>query len=164
MPFRQQSGVITLVVTLVLLLLVTLVVSSDFRISTDNLRAVGNTQARQEALAVAQHVLAGVARESAAIDNFHREREHAMDLNLDETADYRVLVAKPRCVRAIPLAANSANSASLPGFPRTGMWQTLWEITATASEPGGGAAVRAVQALRYPMADAAKEKFCPGQL
>ena len=50
----SQRGVITIFISMLMLILITVLVVTAYSLSTTNLRAVGNVQVREEALAAAQ--------------------------------------------------------------------------------------------------------------
>ena len=52
-----QRGVITIFISMMMLLLITVMVVTAYSLSTTNLRAVGNVQARDEAIASANYVI-----------------------------------------------------------------------------------------------------------
>ena len=54
---KNQSGVITIFISMIMLLLITLLITTAFTLSTTNLRAVGNIQARAEAISAAEKVI-----------------------------------------------------------------------------------------------------------
>ena len=53
----KERGAVTVFVTIVMLLLITVLVLGAFAISTSNMRAVGNVQVREEAIAAANLVI-----------------------------------------------------------------------------------------------------------
>ena len=54
---QRQHGIVTIFVSMILLLLITLMVITAYSLSTTNLRAVGNVQARDEAIAAANSII-----------------------------------------------------------------------------------------------------------
>ena len=56
-PSARQRGAVTLFLSLLMLLLITVLVTTAFTMSTTGLRSVGNMQARNEAIAAAQLVI-----------------------------------------------------------------------------------------------------------
>ncbi len=96
----------TLLVTLILLTAITFLALSAFNAGTTNLRAVGNTEARQEARAAAQAAIDEtigsalftvdpVAVAAAPVD---------VDIDGDGSVDFQpVLTPAPACTRVIPI-------------------------------------------------------------
>ncbi len=132
---RQQGA--TLVVGLIMLTLITVMVTSNFTLSTSNLRAVGNAQFRSEALAAAngaiEHVLSSPFTEAPVAEAIN------VDLNSDGNTDYQVQLATPQCIGATEIAAAETplSSASLGTAFSTppSRYETIWDLDATVSDP-----------------------------
>jgi len=155
---RLQRGAVTIFVSMILLVLITLLVITAYSLSTTNLRAVGNVQAREEAVAAANAVI-----ESTISLNFWQITTAAMndvDLNADGVTDYIVDLAIPRCVRATQVASTSSASVTLPGMSASSAWNTIWELDATATEATTGTRVRVLQGVRRILSTALKEALC----
>lgn len=139
---RRQRGV-TLVIGLIMLVLLTLVVTTAFTLSSTNLKAVGNMQLRDEAVAAAN-----VAVERLVSTNFTSApaaTTYDVDIDQDGTNDYRVNVSKPVCVKAIGLTVLPATdpdavkcTVGSGGVPIC--YETVWDITATVDPATGAAA------------------------
>lgn len=146
-PLHRQRGV-TLVIGLIMLVLITLVVTSAFMLSTTNLKAVGNMQFREEAIAAAN-----VAVERVAGTDFTlapAASSHDVDIDQDGNADYTVNVAVPVCVKALGITSLPATDADATicavgsgGTPVC--YETIWELTSTVS-PSGFAALTGARA------------------
>ncbi|HKK23235.1 MAG TPA: hypothetical protein VJ947_06070 [Pseudohaliea sp.] len=161
---RHQRGVITILVSLLLMVLVSGVVLTAFRMSTTSLRAVGNMQSRDGAIAAAQEKIESSIQGGlfASDPNAARVFAEPFDINGDGTGDYLVDFARPICVRAAPGAGFSASSVLLPGVSVSGTWNTVWELRATAREPATNAEVTVVHAVRVLLDDATRQTNCPG--
>ena len=158
---RRQNGVITIFISMMMLLLITLLIVTAFTLSTTNLRAVGNLQTRQEALAAAEKIIEEVLLEDAAKPAFQNARlPRGVDVNRDGIDEYTVEIAVPICVRATRANAVTSSSVTLPGFSAGDAWNTVWEISATATELSSGARVNVVQGIRYLMTEVEKDKVC----
>jgi len=111
---RNQRGV-TLVIGLIMLVLLTLIVTTAFSLSTTNLRSVGNMQIRDEAIAAANlaiemEVGSPFTNAPAAVN------DRPVDIDNDGTTDYLVDIAQPQCIRAYQAIIDSASSETLPGM------------------------------------------------
>ncbi|WP_370599952.1 hypothetical protein [Pseudomonas nitroreducens] len=153
---QMQRGA-TLVVTLVMLLMLMLMVGSAYTLSGSNLKAVGNMQFRNEAVASAnigiQRVLA------SAFTTAPKQENLEVDLNNDGTRDYLVQMAVPVCMSARP----SGNS-SLCGQQTKGMcsqdWNTVWALNATVIDDLSGASVKVRSGVRVQLTDTQKRAVC----
>ena len=157
---HRQRGIVTIFVSMILLLLITLMVVTAYSLSTTNLRAVGNVQARDEAIAAANAII-----ERTISVNFWEitqasDPSEEVDLNGDGVTDYLVDLAKPRCVRVFPLNRTTSASVTLPGMSATSAWNTIWELDATASEATTGARVRVIQGVRKILKTSLKDALC----
>lgn len=153
---RGQRGA-TLVVGLIMLLLFTLLVSGAFTLSTVNLQAVSNMQAREEALAAANSAI-----EVALSNNFTSApaaTSSNVDINNDGSADYLVSIAKPECIRATIAQATAASSVKL-GQISSGTWNTVWSLDATVTDDATGAEVHVRSGVRVLLSDAQKGVVC----
>ena len=135
-------------------------VVTAYSLSTMNLRAVGNVQAREEAIAAANAII-----ERTISVNFWEITEASdppeeVDINGDGVTDYLVDLAKPRCVRVFPIARTTSASVTLPGMSASSAWNTVWELDATASEATTGARVRVIQGVRTILKTSLKDALC----
>ena len=154
----KQCGAVTIFISMILLFLITVLVLTAYAISTVNLRAVGNVQVREEALAAANMMIENTIR-----NNFWTwtTRDDWVDLNLDTVDDYFVELQTPLCIRATQASGSTSSSVSLPGMTSVDSWQTVWELDVTATETATGANVRVVQGVRLLLSTALKDTYCP---
>ena len=132
---NKQSG-ITLFMGMIMLVLITLMVTSAFMLSNTNLRAVGNMQAKDEAIAAAN-----VAIEEMLNSDFTgapSAEDIDVDINNDGTADYLVAVAKPVCISAAIDNEGEKSSVSLPNITKPS-WNTVWDFEAVVNDTKTGA-------------------------
>jgi Tfp pilus assembly protein PilX len=155
---RAQSGVVTIFVSMVLLVLITLLVITAHSLSTTNLRAVGNVQAREEAIAAANDII----ERTIALDfwTITTASTDFVDINADGVDDYRVDLAIPRCVRATQIAGTAHASVTLPGMSAIDAWNTTWELEATVSEASTGARAQVLQGVRTILRTSLKDALC----
>ena len=143
---RAQNGA-TLVVGLIMLVLLTLVVTTAFMMSSGNLKAVGNMQFRDEAIAAAN-----VAIEEIIGTNFTAAPAAAnvdVDLDRDGAVDYTVNVTVPQCIQAVPVAADvSGLSGVTSGVPTSTDFNTVWDVEAQVNSVATGAVVTIRQGIR----------------
>ena len=179
---RGQEG-ITLFVALIMLVMITLLVVSAFRVSNTNLKIVASMQGQQEAMGAAQAAIEQVlsspvfAEEPALIA--------ATPITVDITGaggnfQYSVTMADttvspqviPRCVRARPVSPtelnpNSVNDRPCIGSARQGAGMmasfcsnTIWEIPATATDSVTGATTLVRQGVSLRVAATDALSFC----
>jgi len=159
---KSQQGMV-LVVGLIMLLLLTLMVSTAFSLSSANLNGVGNQQWRSEALAASDVALEQVipslkpplsgAYLAPAISN-----DFGVDINNDGVNDYFADVT-PTCVRATLAGAAAPSSLSLPGMSNL-TWNTVWDLDASVQDAVTGASVRVRTGVRVLLSDAQKLSVC----
>lgn len=155
---RAQRGA-TLVVGLIMLVLITLVVTSAFLLSTGNLRAVGNMQFRNEAIAAANRAIELKIGSDFAVPT--AEVGLPVDLTGDNQPDYYVDIAKPTCIRASVASPTAASSLSLGSAMSTSSnWNTIWDIDAVVNDAATGAAIRIRQGVRVLLTQAQKDAAC----
>lgn len=155
---QRQHGA-TLVVGLIMLVLVTLMVVTAFTLSRSNLKAVGNMQFRNEALAAANKAI-----EQVVSSNFTAATAAEVinvDMNNDGTTDYVVTVAIPTCVRATKAGKAILSSLSLgAGMSAASNWNTVWNLDATVTDATTGATVRTHAGIRALRSQAQKDVEC----
>lgn len=149
---RSQRGA-TLIVGLIMLVLITLVVSTAFMLSTTNLKSVGNMQYREEALAAANAAIEQVISSDAIFFNPASQTI--------AVGDYSVAVDAPVCLYATPVATNSSNDANpnlhnegstgvaVNGIP--GFLDTYWDIAATVDDAMSGTRVETHQGVKITL-------------
>ncbi len=158
--YGRQNGA-TLIVGLIMLLLFTLVIASAFTLSSTNLKAVGNMQAREESLAAANVAISRVA-ESPFTDAPGPESIN-VDINGDAVTDYTVAIATPVCTQAIevPVTVTGLESGVRSGIVTPpSQWNTLWDITATVTDPVSGASVKVRTGVRVLLTQIQKNAVC----
>jgi type II secretory pathway pseudopilin PulG len=149
----------TLVVSLIMLTLVTILVVAATFLSISNVRAVGNMQFRDEAVAAANVAIED--RVSAAFDTVPVTTTTPVDINDDGNADFSVDVT-PTCLRANIASSAPPSSLSLPAsMTASPTWNTLWDIDARSTDAATGAAVRVHSGVRVLLQDAEKSVSCP---
>lgn len=159
LPVRQR-GAITLFLSMLMLLLITVLVTTAFTMSTTGLRSVGNMQVREEAIAAAQALI-----EQELGGPFYTTpmalQDQGVDIDNDGTDDYTVDLLAPVCVRAVQAATPATSSVTLPGMSAATAWTTTWEFEAQVSDSRSGAYVAMVQAVRVLLSQAQKDVSCP---
>lgn len=157
-PSNAQRGA-TLVVGLIMLALITVMVATAFTLSTTNLKAVGNMQFRNEALAAANKAIEQVLSSPFTLSPTAESID--VDINRDGSIDYTVAIATPTCVRATPAGTTTKSSISLgQSMSMVTDWNTVWELDATVTDPKSGASVRTRSGVRVVRSDSQKKKEC----
>lgn len=146
--FSKQTGA-TLVVGLIMLVAITLLMISAFSLSGGNLKAVGNMQFRNEAIAAANIVIEQTINLNfAALDSADYPAVVDVDIDQDDTADYVVTIKMPLCLKAIPAPVNLGSLSGVnSNVTNSSDYLTLWEIEATAQNQATGASVVAKQGI-----------------
>lgn len=152
MDTRKSQQGMTLFVSLILLVMVTLLAVSSFRVSNTNLKIVSSMQGRNEAISAAQTAIEQVISSSNFTTNptAVQNTPIPVDINGNGTADYTVtFTPAPRCMRSrlTPTTALSiTNPQDVGCFGSVQMGgvgevatsncaDTLWEIVATTQDP-----------------------------
>ncbi len=150
-PARSRERGAVLFIGLIMLIVMTLLAVSGIRMSTSNLKVVGNMQVQTEAITAAQQ---GIDNVMASADNFYTPAagNYLVDVNNDGKADYSVAVLAPSCLRMIPVEGYSAEFA--PFAPK----DTYWNIQSTATDASTGVSVTVNQGVRVRLSSAAT---CP---
>lgn len=174
---RQSQRGITLVIGLIMLVLITLVVTTAFSLSTTNLRSVGNMQVREEAISAANSAIADLVADISSanppsdIAGDARLADKTIDIDNDGTADYTVEFLNPsldpdddpilNCVRASQAINESLSSVTLPStLSSSAYWNSIWEIIAEVTDDRSGAKVRVREGLRVLLTQAQKDDLC----
>lgn len=159
---RAQRGA-TLIVGLIMLVLITLMVTAAFMISTGNLKAVGNMQFRNEAIAAANAASEEVL--NSLLTGGSTVAPPAQDLWIDlhnGNPKYLVQISPPNCVRASVAAPGYSSSLSLGNVMTTqSAWNTIWDVQADVNDTNTGATVRVRQGVRVLLTLAQKNAVCP---
>lgn len=153
----RQRGMV-LVIGLIMLLLMTLMVSTAFTLSSVNLESVGNVQWRNNAEAAANIALEQVT--SSAFTTAPQAQQISVDLNRDGTAEYTANVATPVCAKASLASSAAPSSVTLAGMSNA-TWNTIWNLEATVNDALTGASVRVRSGVRILLSDARKNLVCP---
>ena len=158
----RQVGAITIFSALTMLLLITAIVVSAFRMSTVNLRAVGNVQARDQAIAAAKVELEKIVG-SPFTENPTAAANAAIgvDINNDAVNDITVAVDEPICERALRALSTASSSVTLVGFTPGQAYNTTWLLRATATEATTGANVAVIHRVRVLLNEVDKNAVCP---
>jgi len=147
-PSKENGA--TLLVSLIMLILLTLFALTSFKLSTGNLKVVGNMQQRNQAESAAQGVIEQVISSSTFTLSPTATTTSSIDINGDGVPDVTVAVT-PTCVSAqvIPVASldftKQADQNCLLGasqdFGQVGgasndsmCANTLWDIQAVATD------------------------------
>ena len=159
----SQNGA-TLIVGLIMLVLITLLVTSAFTLSTSGLKSVGNMQSRDEAIAAGnkaiEQVVSSPFTASPAGDTI------IIDLNNDGITDYVVTLNKPICVSVaeIPgttVAPSSISLGSAFSTSTSNLFETVWDLDASVTDPNGsGATVRVHQGVRVLLSQTQVTAVC----
>ena len=154
----QQRGA-TLIVGIIVLMLITMIVISAFKISQSHTQAVSNTQFKDEALAAANLVLEDVislpdVQTMVGTDGTVPVRN--VDINRDGVNDLQIALQPPRCIRAEPGGASAEDKLSgvESGVENTSMTYVLWEIQADVTDTATGASVSVLQGFRQQVGTA----------
>lgn len=156
--FQKQQGA-ALVVGLILLVLITLLVTSAFNLSTGNLKAVGNMQTRDEAISAANVAIERLISTDAV---FFTPAASTVSV-----PPYTVSVAAPVCMSSVEIkdytsADPNANvlmesgsgvggGGGAGGGTATGFKVTYWDITATVSDATTGAQAEVHQGVKITL-------------
>lgn len=155
---RAQRGA-TLFIGLIMVVLITLIVSNAFTLSSSNLQAVTNMQMRAQATAAANRAI-----EQLITDTTFKAAPVArtvdVDINNDGTNDYSVVIAAPVCMRSVK-ATNEINDLLLKDALPASAWNTEWDIDATVTDAISGALVRVRQGIRVRMTNVERVTACP---
>jgi len=161
-PSHAQRGA-TLVVGLIMLVLITLMVTTAFTLSSTNLKSVGNMQLRNEAVAAGNMAIEKVIGSPFAAAP--SAEEILVDINNDGINDYAVSIATPVCVGASVAAPPVLSSVTLPTMSTSYTWNTVWDIdaavTPTSDNPGAsGTSVHVRSGVRVLLSQADKDAVC----
>jgi len=143
---KAQRGA-TLVVGLIMLVLLTLVMTSAYMLSSGNLKAVGNMQFRDEAIAATNAAIEQII--SSDFTTLPVSSTILVDIDQDGTDDYSVAVQTPVCIQAVPISGGVANlSGVTSGVPSSTDYNSVWDVEARVNSTTTGAAVIIRQGVR----------------
>lgn len=154
---QAQQGA-TLIVALIMLTLITLLVINAFTLSSSNLKAVGNMQAREESIAAANQAVELVV--SSAFTNAPVAQEVNVDINKDGTTDYTVAIATPTCIKATEVPNPVRCDENLKALCADNNWNTDWDLRATVGDAASGASVVVHQGVRVRLTNSQKNAVC----
>lgn len=149
-PKSQQGA--TLIVGLIVLVLITLMVTSAFTLSTGNLKAVGNMQVREEAIAAANVAIERTIGSDAIF--------LAPAATTVSVPPYNVTIAAPVCVASVEIksgtSADTNPNVLIEGGPAasgsaTGYKITYWDIRATVDDTTTGAKAEVHQGIKITL-------------
>lgn len=147
---RQQGA--TLVVGLILLVIITLMVTTAFTLSSGNLKAVGNMQVRDEATAAANVAIERIISTDSIFFN--------PVASTTSVGPYTVTVAAPVCTGEVEIKAGSSADPNanmlVEGSPAgsgsaSGYKVTYWDITATVDDSTTGARAEVHQGVKITL-------------
>ena len=158
---RERGSV--LIVGLVMLTFITVLVTNAFVQSTTNLKAVGNMQFRNEAIAAANKALEQVIDTPFAAAP--SADEVLVDINNDGTMDYTVAVDPPTCIRADEFVVSGAAPSSITlgaAFAVAGstFYQTVWDLNAAVEDEITGSSVQVRQGVRVLLTQVEYNAVC----
>jgi hypothetical protein len=136
----------TLFVAMIILVMITLLVTSAFKVSNTNLKIVSGMQGRQESIAASQAAIEQTISSAFFTQNpaIVAANPIDVDINNDGTQDYTVTMTAPRCLRTAPVVLSNpptqvqldcAGSSRFPAAT-TPTWcsNTVWEVSATTTD------------------------------
>lgn len=160
MPISRhaQRGV-TLIVGLIMLMLITVLVTTAFTLSNTSLKAVGNMQAKDEAIAAAnvavEQLLSSAFTAAPAAETIN------VDINNDGNNDYVVSIARPVCIRASIDTAGAVSSVTLgTAMSAESSWNTMWDIEAVVNNANTGAKTTVNAGVRVLLTRTEKNTVC----
>ena len=161
--YRAERGV-TLILGLVMLVLISLLVLNAFKLSSSNLRSVGNVQSRDEALAAATQAMESLLGSPAAFATAPATYNYTVNMNADNVRpnSYEVVIKTSPCLRA--LVASSALPSEIEmgaALLEAGTWNADFDLTATVGNGVSGAAVELHQGVRVLLSQLQKDAACP---
>jgi len=171
-----------LLIGMIMLLLITLVVTAAFNLSNANLKAVGNLQARNEAVAAGNRAIEEVATsllvpgsDGSPTLAAPQQTVSMVDIDNDGVTDYIVTVAPPVCVRATKALDTGGGGTTGPGGITGGasssgsglstlpdQYNSVWDISTTVTDARNtnGATTAVRQGVRALLNKAQFEAFC----
>jgi len=146
-PISGQRGAV-LVVALIMLVVITMLVAGAFSMSSVSLRAAGNMQARDEAIAAGNQAIEQVVNTNFTANPV--PQGFNIDINNDGTADYQVNFAAPACISGEQLfqVVPPLSSRRLRLQAPAPFFRTIWELVGTVTDlSGGGVSMRVHQGV-----------------
>jgi Tfp pilus assembly protein PilV len=161
---HRQRGA-TLIVGLIMLVLITVMVTSAFTLSTTNLQSVGNMQFRDQAIAAANKAIEQVL--SSPFTTAPVAQVIDVDLDNDDRIDYHVALDAPTCIGDSEIVITGAAPSSVTlgsSFAVAGstFYQTIWDLSARVTDDTvSGAAVQVREGVRVLLTQAQYTAVCP---
>jgi Tfp pilus assembly protein PilX len=161
LSLARREGGATLIVGLILLALLTLIVINSFKLASSNLRATGNLQFRDEALAAAGNAIEQAIAATTNWSSPPPALTFQIDIDRDGTDDYTVALAAPVCIRAQKAFATAPSDVELePSIVAGSNWDTEWDYDATVTSATTGSVVRVHQGVRVLLSAQDKTASC----
>lgn len=172
LPSRQRGMV--LILSLIMLVVLTLLAISAIRLSTVNLRAVANSQARSEAMSAAQRTIDLIL--SSNFTNNIAGTQQVLTVT-EGGKNYTVSVARPCLVTLTPIKnvdldlsiTEDRKCIDTVSNPYSACAQTTWQLQANASSGWFGANVTLTQGTGIKMDNSTATVYandpsyrCPG--
>lgn len=160
---HTQKGA-TLAVGLIMLVLITVLVTNAFNLSTTSLVAVGNMQFRDEAIAGANKAIEQVL--SSPFTDSPAGQAIDVDIDNDDRPDYEVVFSAPTCISDTEIVISGAAPSSVTlgsSFAVAGstFHQTLWDLSASVTDAeGSGASVQVHQGVRVLLTQTQYDAVC----
>lgn len=146
-PFPRQRGAV-LVVALIMLVVITMLVVGAFSMSSVSLKAAGNMQARDEAVAAGNQAIEQVINTNFTANP--QPQGFNIDIDNDGNPDYQVNFATPVCLSAVQLSlvAPPLSSRKLRMQPLAPFYRSVWELVGTVTDfASGGISMRVHQGV-----------------
>jgi Tfp pilus assembly protein PilX len=137
---HKQCGVV-LVVSLIMLVILTLLVVASVKLSTTNLKIVGNEQALRAMEAAAQQAI------ETTVQNINFSAPVVttpVAVNAGTTNAASVVIAVPECQGSVSVPGNSIGIGTLAG----GVQTTYWDVQANVTDGATGATVEIHQGIK----------------
>jgi hypothetical protein len=161
---RHHKG-ITLIVGLIMLVLITLMVTMAFTLSTTNLKSVGNMQFRNESIAAGNKAVEQMVGTyfGSGMSSVPPAQTITFDINNDGASDYSAAVAAPVCLQSTKMPATSTIPCD-PLYPLlcpSSNYNTLWDIDVVVNDSVSGSAVHMHQGVRKVLTQLQCNSLCP---
>jgi Tfp pilus assembly protein PilX len=158
MRSRQRGA--TLIIGLILLVLISLIVVNAVTLSSSNLKAVGNMQARNESVAAANQAIEKFV--SSSFTTAVGTRTFNVDINNDATNDYAVVLPQPTCLGWKQAGVAAPSDVEMPvSMQFAAQYQTDWDIQANVTDTATGASVEVHEGVRKRLSQSEKDAVCP---
>jgi len=158
MPARQRGA--TLIIGLILLVLISLIVVNAFTLSSSNLKAVGNMQARDESVAATDQAIEKFI--SAPFYTAVGTQTFTVDINGDGANDYTVKVAQPTCLGWKTADVAAPSDVEMPvAMQHAAEYLTDWDVAGTLADSSSGASVEVHEGVRVRLSQSNKDAYCP---